>query len=127
MSLEDLDGIIASVRKLGDVDAIAKTAAPLVEAAVKRTAAAGTSPDGTPWPPRKDGKPALANAAAAVEAVAIGPVVQVRLVGTSTGSQTAQAIQNHTRRILPDPSNLGGPVLAAFDTALEQHVARSMR
>lgn len=125
---DELDTMIAKVRALGAApEEVAKLAAPLVEAAVKQTAAAGTSPDGVAWAPRRDGRPALVNAAAAVAARAIGPVVQLRLVGTPTGSQTAQAIQNHYRPILPSKaSELPKPVTAALTEAGRRYFNRSM-
>ena len=111
--------MISKLRALGVAPArVAEVAAPLVEAAVKETAAAGESPDGKAWRPRKDGAPALANAAAAVKARALGAVVQLYLQGTSTGSQKVQAIQNSRRSIIPAKGE-GAPkvVLKALERA----------
>ena len=126
----ELDAMIAKVRSLeGAPEAIAKIAAPLVQAAAKSTAAAGTTPSGEKWAPRKGGgAPVLSNAAAAVEAVAIpGPKVRLRLVGTSTGSQKVQAIQNHTRPIIPKYGDeLAGPIAGAMTEACKRYFRRSM-
>jgi hypothetical protein len=122
-----LDDMILKLTKLGNVEDVAKTAAPLVEAANRQTAAAGTSPDGVAWAPRKkDGTAALQNAAAAVEAVSVGPKVRLRLVGTSTGNQRVQAIQNHARPILPSTGRLGKPITSAITEAATQYFNRSM-
>ena len=121
-----LQGMIDKLAVLGRVEDLAKSSAPLVVAAVKSTAAAGTSTDGVPWLPRKDGSPALQNAAAAVEGDADGATIHLRLVGTSTGSQRAQAIQNHTRPILPLPGRLGKPVTSALTAAAQRYFARSL-
>jgi hypothetical protein len=97
-----LQEIIARVRRLGSLPAeVAKAAAPLVESVAKRAAAAGANLEGQAWRARKDGKPALANAAAAVSARAVGSVVQIFLQGTSTGSSKVQAIQAARRAVLP--------------------------
>lgn len=105
---------------------VAKLAAPLVGRELKATASAGTTPDGARWAPKKDGSPALVNAAAAVEVRAIGPVVQARLVGTSTGSQTAQAIQQHRRNILPDKSTIPAAIAKALTKAGDHYARRAL-
>jgi hypothetical protein len=97
-----LDAMIAAVKALGELpERVAAEAAPAVQAVLRKTAAAGTSPDGVPWAATKEGKPALKNAAAAIHVTAKGPVITARLEGTSTGSAKVQAVQNHTRPILP--------------------------
>lgn len=94
--------MIARVRRLGKLpEDVAKAAAPLVEGVAKRAAAAGENANGKAWRPRKDGKPALVNMAAAVGARAVGTVVQIFLRGTSTGSAKVQAIQAARRDVLP--------------------------
>jgi hypothetical protein len=123
----ELDDMIARIRLLeGGAEATAKAAAPLVEAAVKSTAAARTSPDGVAWPAKKDGSPALVNAAEAVKAEAVGSAVRLRLVGTPTGDQLAQAIQNAKRPILPVAGRLGKPVTEALSTAARGLCNRSV-
>lgn len=83
MAADDaLAAFIERVRKLGTLgEDAAKLAAPLVEKAMKRTAAAGTTPDGEAWAPRKDGGRALVNAADALSAEAVGSVVVGKLDG----------------------------------------------
>ncbi len=100
----DLDGFIARLRAFGAtaLDAVAKEAAPLVQRAAQATAAAGTDPYGAPWRPRKDGSRAIPEAASAVDAVARGPVVVVRV-------RRGAAIQNYLseerrRQVIPDPA-----------------------
>jgi hypothetical protein len=123
-----LDDLIAKVQRLGELPALAELAAPLVEAAVRGTAAAGTSPDGTPWPPRRsDGARALQNAAESVKAVAVGRSIRLQLVGTSTGDAQVQAIQNAKRPILPVVGRpLPAPVNAALTVAARRYFARAM-
>lgn len=85
MSNAAFDDMISILRKLGGeefVNEVAKEAAPLLNDAVKATARAGTSPDGTPWAPRKkDGAPALAGADKDVTTAAHGPIVRMTLTG----------------------------------------------
>lgn len=79
---EALAEIAATLRSLKTLpDDAAREAAPLVEAAVKATAAAGTSPTGQTWGPKNDGGRALPNAAGAITAKANGPAVILTLVG----------------------------------------------
>jgi len=59
----------------------ASEAAPLIESANKKTAAAGTTPDGKPWPEKKTGGRPFVHAADKVTATALGSVVQIRLDG----------------------------------------------
>lgn len=112
-----LDAIIQKVRALGGLAAAAaRSAAPMVEAQSKKTAAAGTDPNGKQWAPKKDGGAPLVNAADAVSVVAIGTVVQIRLGATSTGSAKAQAIQNTRRQIIPaNGEGIPAGILKALD------------
>ena len=121
MALGDqaLDAMIRKIEDLGEngLRKIAGLAAPLVAEANQATAAAGTTPSGEAWKPKRDGSPALRNAAAAVEARVVqgGQAIQLRLIGTATGSQRVQAIQNWYRPILPE---LGKPLPKAIVEAI---------
>jgi hypothetical protein len=65
--LTALDELVANLRRVDAVGvAIAEEALPEVLEEARRTAAAGTSPDGEPWAPKNDGGRALPNAAAAI-------------------------------------------------------------
>jgi hypothetical protein len=124
----EIQRMIETVQKLGgSATEVAKIAAPQVQAVVQASASKGTTPDGTAWAPKKDGSPALVNAAAAVECRALGTVVQLRLVGTPTGSQKVQAIQNHTRGILPDRGKaIPLPIVGALTKAARFYFNRAM-
>lgn len=105
---------------------LARACVPYVDEAVKATAEAGTTPDGTPWEPRKDGGRALANAAAALSTRAVGDVVQVTL-------RAPEAIHNFgtghvpRRQILPD-GGAGIPqnVADALDRACTEGFRRAL-
>lgn len=108
----DLDAFAKRLRGLKDLtSAAAREAAPLVEAAIKSTAAAGTDIDGRPWPPKKDGTRALPNVAAAISAAAVGTLVVARLVGPYVWHQYAKP-DDRRRQILPD-SGAGVPLRIA--------------
>lgn len=97
-----LDDMIARVRGLEELPAqAAKLGAPLVEAAIKATAVAGTTPDGAPWPAKKDGGRPLVNAAAAIASKAVGSTI----VTTLTGPEVIHNFGTERlpkRQILPD-------------------------
>jgi hypothetical protein len=117
-----LDDFVRSLRALGHVDAdAARLAAPLVEAAVKRTAAAGTDPDGKPWLPKKDGGRALEHAADHVTAKAVGTTVVVTLVGPDVlhNSGTKRVPK---RQIIPDG---GAGIPKSVTAALTEGAARA--
>lgn len=75
--------MIARVQGLGKdlVKDAAREAAPLVDAEIKRTAAANTDPYGERIEPKRDGSPALVNAAKGVFARAGGPVIRIKVSG----------------------------------------------
>lgn len=79
--LSGLDALIAKVRRAKDfVASAAPAAAEAMQAALRATASAGTSPDGTAWPQRKkDGGNALPDAADAITVRAVGTVLVARI------------------------------------------------
>lgn len=82
MSTPVLDEMIRRMRSLGDgtfAAECAREAAPAMAAEIKRTAAAGTSPDGAAWPEKKGGGRALAKAAGEVTARAVDDVAAVSI------------------------------------------------
>ncbi len=103
MSLDGLSSLAERLRAIPTLGpAIAAEAAPSCQAIARETAAAGTTPEGAAWAPRKkDGQRALVNAADAVTARAEGSSVVLVLSGVNVYHQK-------TRRILPDP-NVGIP------------------
>ena len=123
-----LDEMIGRLVALGEnaSAAVAREAAPAVEAVSKASASAGQTPDGVAWEPRRDGRRALANAVAAVECLAVSGKVVVRLVGTSTGNQRVQAIQNVVRPIIPARGAVSAAIGEALTAAGQRYFARSM-
>jgi hypothetical protein len=118
--------MIRRVEKLGSegITEMAKAAAPKIEEISKASAAAGTTPDGQAWKPKKDGKAPLQNAAAAVECVPLFDKIKIRLIGTATGSQKVQAIQNLYRPIIP---TRGGEVPKPLVEALKDAASKTFK
>lgn len=113
-----LDDMVARLRRLAELPAeAAKLGAPLVEAAIKASATAGTTPDGSPWPAKKDGGRPLANAAAAITSKAVSTTI----VTTLTGPEVIHNFGTERlpkRQILPDGgAGLPPKVAAAVDQA----------
>jgi hypothetical protein len=79
--LSELDALITKLRRSKQwIESAAPAAAEAVSAELKATASAGTTPDGTPWAPRKkDGGKPLAGAAGAIESRAVGSVILTRI------------------------------------------------
>jgi len=120
-----LDEMIASLRKLGKSSKdVAKEAAPLVQQALRATAAAGTDPEGRAWKPKKDGGRPLVNAANAITTTANGTLVTTTLSGVENFHQHSKS---HERRIIPD-GGAGIPqnVADALDEAATRVFARAM-
>lgn len=97
-ALGDMIGRLKSFEREG-YELAAQESRPLVEAASKATAAAGTDPYGQRWKSKKDGTPALIGAELSVRSTVLGTVVQIRTRG-------GYAIQNYIkvrkRQVIPD-------------------------
>jgi hypothetical protein len=112
------------MRRMAELDGMAELtaaeAAPLVEAAIRRTAAAGTTPDGEPWAPKKKGggRP-MVNAAAHVTAKAIGNVVNIVLKGVDVFHQFDKRTPRHA---IPEA---GGGVPAVVRAAMHEGARRA--
>lgn len=99
----ELDAMIATVRA---IPRLCVTAAPEVADAMRaelgRTIAAGTSPEGKRWDPRKRdrGQP-LANALASVHVGAVGSTIYVRLTGPAARHHLGHARGGTVRQVIP--------------------------
>ena len=112
---------IERLQRLGrEAQTLAATeSAPLVEAAAKATAAAGTDPYGRQWQSKKDGSPALVDAASSVTAVALGTLVRIRTRG---GYAIQNFIKVHRRQVIPDK---GLPIPKEIVDALKEGSSRA--
>jgi hypothetical protein len=115
---------VRGLRTLG-ADA-AKLAAPYVLEAARETAAAGTTPSGEAWAPKKSGGRALVNAADALSVENVGSVVVLKL----TGPEVVHNYGNKRvpqRRILP-AGGAGIPpnIAKALERAAKEAFDRTM-
>jgi len=120
-----LDRRIAAVRALPE---LRKQAAPDVadalERELRRQIAAGTDPDGKPWPLTQDGRKALATAAKSLRVASLGSTVIARLVGHVARHHNARARGGVERRILP--SQLTAPIKRLVADVLRRHFREAL-
>lgn len=124
-----LDEMIERCKALGGPrmpEEVAREAAPLVEAAVRRTASAGTTPLGIPWRPTKRGGKPLAHASEHVTATARGRFVVVTLACHDVFHHRGGK-RLPRRQIIPDAASVGHEVKAAALAAARRVFARIMR
>ncbi|MDQ2782611.1 MAG: hypothetical protein M3Y26_08790 [Actinomycetota bacterium] len=119
-----LTAMAAQLRGLRDVATeVAREAAPAVEAVIRRSAAAGTSVEGAPWPPKRDGSRALPDAAKNITAASVGTTVIVTLTGPYVFHNSADGPDR--RRILPEEGAPLAPALArVVEDASQRVIAR---
>ena len=108
--LAELAAKFRALEKFGEL--AAKEASPLVEAALRATAAAGTDPLGAAWPPKQDGGRPLANAAAHIASKPIGTTIRTTLSGPDVFWHFRQG--KYRRQVLPDPGTITDGVEAAL-------------
>lgn len=102
----------------------AREAAPLVEAEVKRTAAANTDPYGAPLPPKRDGTKALPNAVKGVSVTAGGPVIRIKVSGAYAIHFFKKVEQ---RRLIPTAAQGMPPgIVAALTEGARRAFAKAM-
>jgi hypothetical protein len=126
----DLSQIAGWLSRLEAIEAaapeVAREAAPLVEAALRQTAAAGQTPDGNPWPEKKGGGRALANAAEAFTVRVKGTGIVLTLRAPEKYHQFAKGKRLPQRRILPMAgAPLPAPVQKAVDDGVRKALARA--
>jgi hypothetical protein len=98
---------------------VAEIAAPLVNAAVKKTADAGQTPMGAPWPPKKDGGRPLAHAGDHIRTEAIGNLVYMTLPAPDSFHHFG-AGNSPRRQVIPDGVTIPKSVHDAVEKACRQ-------
>jgi hypothetical protein len=121
--LASVDAMSAKLKAMGNPERVAsrvaEVAAPLVDAAIKRTAAAGTTPDGNPWAPTKDGKRPLENVVSQITTSAAGPTITTTLTGPAAFHSKGLG-HSPRRQVLPDTGNVPPAVEDALNQAAKQ-------
>lgn len=125
--MNNLDTFIANVKKLDNLATeTAKEAAPLVQTAIRKTAAAGTTPDGVPWPKKKDGSRALEHAADHVTSVASGHTIVATLTGPDAIHNFGTE-KDPKRQVIPDGGNgIPKPIADVCTEAATRVFSRTM-
>lgn len=99
------------------VEAAAPVIAQKFEEQLRRNIAAGKTPDGQPWEPTEEGKPALRGAGKALRASADGTVIVAELNGPEALHHAGRAKGGVKRQILPD-REIPDPLNAAIKETL---------
>lgn len=123
-----VEEILSAFDRLGAfAEEAAKRAAPLVEEALRSTAAAGTAPDGTPWQPlKKGGGQAYRDAAKGITVKAFGLTIRATLKGHAVFGHYGGG-RNPRRPVLPDPGTIPPHVARALERAADQAFAEATR
>lgn len=125
--LDKLDEMIARINAL---PGLAQRAAPdvafAVEAELERTIGAGTTPDGEPWAPTKEGARPLAGAAKALGVAAVGTTIVVRLTGPEARHHLGRARGGVVRQIIPT-DKIPAPMATAIGDVLTRHFGEVTR
>ena len=123
-----LEQWVASAEKLGE---LGKQAAPIigrvVEAELKRTIDAGQTPYGEPWKLTRDGKVPLRNAMKAVQVVAIGRQVFIRVTGPEAKHHLGAVWGKARRRVIPSKKLLPERMAAGIKAALDQWFVENVK
>lgn len=100
--LDQLDAMIATISKLPELGKrAAGDVALAVEAELHPTIAAGTTPDGEPWRPTKDGGRPLTGAAKALAVVPVGTTIYIRLTGPEARHHLGRGRGGIAREVIP--------------------------
>ncbi len=120
--IEDLDRLIAKLKKLGDLP---RQVAPQVAIELRKTLEAnikaGKAPDGSSWAMRQDGGRPLENAAKALTVTANGTVIVARLTGPEALHHRGAVKGGKRRQILPSKDSLE-PVIAAVKKVIHEAI-----
>lgn len=131
--LESIDDMIAKIRSTPEmVKASVQVLGEAILQQIKSTAAAGTTPDGKPWAPRKkDGGRAMVNAAAALSLTVLDNVILIKLTGpTAFHHWGAGGKGRIARRVLPSggiPDRLGNAIRKGMIAFSESWMNRAGR
>ena len=103
--MQQLNDMIAVLKKMGDkravAEGVARAVAPWVDDAIKKTARAHETPDGESWLPRqKDGAPALQHVADQITTDTLGLTIRVTLRGPAVYTHFGAGIPKRT--VIPD-------------------------
>lgn len=114
------------VLELGETpEAIAPKVADAAKSELASQIAAGRDPSGKSWKRRQDGRKALANAADAIEATAVGDVVVLRIEGHHARHHLG-AVRGKVRRQILPTGGVPAPMVRALQAVAEEHFDKTM-
>ena len=119
-----IEDMIAAHRSLERLpERVAELAAPLLDAAIKATAAAGTTPDGKAWAPVKaSGARSNVHAAEHISTRALGDVVRMVLDGPDVYAHFGKRGIQEPRTIIP---LAGGAIPVVVSEAIDKATAQA--
>lgn len=123
-----INHIREALATLGKIpEAAAPDIAVVIDAALRRTAGAGKTPDGEAWAPRKLGGQAMQNVLANLTVAAYGTTIYVRLVGPEVRHHRGWARKGTPQRqVIPLKDKPFPPaILAAMKTVLDKHFEKA--
>jgi hypothetical protein len=122
----ELQALITRLRKLpAAAPALAEDVAKALDTQLREQIAAGTDPDGKPWPPTQAGERPLRNAGASLHVHADGPVVLATLRGPTALHHMGRAKGGIRRQILPS-AKMPARLIAAIRNVVERGLARAI-
>jgi hypothetical protein len=125
--LDQLDAMIATISKLPELGKrAAGDVALAVETELRRTIAAGTTPDGRPWQLTKDGTRPLSGAAQALAVVPVGTTIYVRLTGPEARHHHGRGRGGVAREVIPTKT-IPAPMANAIRAELARHFGEVTR
>jgi hypothetical protein len=124
---EQIDRMVVSLKTLDKLgEKAAEDVARVVESELRRTIAAGTTPDGKPWQPTEAGERPLRNAAGALGIAAVGSTVYVRLTGPEARHHKGRARGGIVREVIPT-RGIPDAMAEHIRAVLAEHYERHMR
>lgn len=123
-SFFELDGLIAQFKRMGNATKqAAKKAAPKLAEVAQAQWQAGLAPDGTAWPPNKDGSVPLTKLTSKIRFRASGESI------VATGPDELQYHQEGSgnlpqRRVFPED---GAPLPSAWQAVIDEAIAEEMK
>lgn len=124
--MADIDELVERVRALpGMVKAAAPDVARAMVAVAAEQIAAGTDPDGKPWPLTRDGRKPLADIAKYLTPVTVGTTAMVRLTEWGARHHFGGVRGGLARRVLPIGGEIPERYAQAVRTQLEKAFARA--
>lgn len=107
------------------ISSIAPTVAGEIRDIIAANIAAQRAPDGTPWPPTEDGKPALVHAMRSVDVRAVGTTVVITVNGVESRHDLG-AVKGGARRQIVPYGRTPDPMREAVDRVAQRVIAQHL-